>query len=83
MFGVALIFYILFLFGYGAFLWVALWHVRAYRLSFLPEQGGQKSPMERVCTALVVCISILLLASLLLFFKVPWQFYSLFPSSLP
>ena len=75
MFGVALILYILFLTGYGAFLWVALWHLRAYRIS--------ESKAERVSTALVLCISILLFASLLLFFQVPWHSYSFFPTLLP
>lgn len=72
MFEFAFILYILFLLGYGAFLWAALWHVRAYRV---PESGT-----ERVSMALIALIGVLLSVSFLLFFQVPWRSYSLFPS---
>lgn len=75
MFGVALIFYLFFLLGYGAFLWAVLWHLRAYCIA----QGGN----EHVSTIIVASISLLLVASLLLFLRVPWQSYSLTPSFLP
>lgn len=71
MLSVAFIFYLLFLLSYGAFLWAVLWHLWAYRL---PEGGA-----ERVSTALITLISILLFISFLLFFQIPWQSYSLFP----
>lgn len=74
MFGFALVLYLLFLLGYGAFLWAVLWHLRAYRL---PE-----SKAERVSTALVALIGVLLFVSFLLFFQVPWHSYSLLPPSL-
>ena len=75
MFGFALGLYVFFLVGYGAFLWAALWHVRAYHIA---ESGA-----DRVSTVLVALIGVLFLASLLLFFQVPWQSYSFFPTSLP
>lgn len=71
MFGFSLILYLLFLLGYGAFLWAVLWHLRAYRI----VQGGN----ERISTAFVALIGVLLFVSFLLFFQVPWQSYSLFP----
>lgn len=71
MFGFALVLYLLFLLGYGAFLWAVLWHLRAYRI---PESGA-----DRVSAALIMLIGILLFISFLLFFKIPWQSYSLFP----
>mgnify|MGYP001572747979 CR=1 FL=1 len=74
MSGVALILYILFLLGYGAFLWIALWHLRAYRVA----QSGN----DRVSGIILACVGLLLFVSLLLFFQVPWQSYSLFPSSI-
>ena len=71
MFGFALGLYILFLIGYGAFLWAVLWHLRAYHIA--------ESGVERISTALVVLIGVLLFISLLLFFQIPWQSYSVFP----
>lgn len=71
MFGFAFILYFLFLLGYGVFLWAVFWHLRAYRSS--------ESRTERVSTALVALIGVLLFVSFLLFFRVPWQSYSLFP----
>ena len=71
MFGFALGLYILFLIGYGAFLWAALWHLRAYHIA--------ESGVERISTALVALIGVLLFISLLLFFQIPWQSYSVFP----
>lgn len=88
MFGFAFVLYLLFLLGYGAFLWAALWHLRAYRLPASPARldeasakraGGPESGTERISTALVACIGILLFTSLFLFFQVPWQSYSFAP----
>lgn len=78
MFGIALTLYLLFILGYGAFLWAILWHLWAYRLPASPA-GGPEGGAERVSTALITLISILLFVSFLLFFQIPWQSYSLLP----